>query len=101
MNILNSVIEREPLVCFTQIGDHDIVVLNSIDDQFYHLNESAVDLWLALDCPQTVLALSQILTQKYCEPLETYHSDILEWIEDNKQKGLLVIKDHLDAKTNS
>lgn len=36
MNAMNSIIEREPLVCFVQISEHDIVVLSPIDEQFYH-----------------------------------------------------------------
>lgn len=92
MTQASSIIERNAQICYTQI-DHEIVVLNPEDDQFYHLNHSAVDLWLSLETPKTVLELSHVLAQKYTGEVESYQQDIVEWINDAQNKGLLVIQD--------
>lgn len=99
MNSLESIIGRDPQVCFTQINSDEIVILNPVDENFYHLNESAVDLWLSLDTPKQVLELAQILSGKYNGYPEDYQNDLLEWIEDTVEKGLLIIVDKVDVKT--
>lgn len=94
MNQLHSLIERDPQICFTQINSAEIVLLNPVDENFYQLNGSAVDLWLSLETPKTVLELAQILAEKYAgHPFETYQQDVMEWIDDTKQKGFLTVRD--------
>lgn len=92
MNHLASVITRDPQVCFTQINDNEIVILHSIDENFYHLNESAVDLWLSLEVPKQVVELTHILAQKYSGCAEDYQNDVMEWVEETMQKGLVIVK---------
>ena len=91
MNHLQLLIGRSPEVCYTQINHDEIVVLNPIDGNFYHLNESAVDLWLFLDIPKTPAALAQMLADKYMGQIKGYQQDVKEWVEDTRQKGLLTI----------
>lgn len=93
MNNLNCLIIREPEACFTQIDDKEIVILNTMKQLFYHLNETAVDLWLSLETPKTVLELSQILSEKYLEPIENFQNDVCEWVFDTEEKGLLKVLD--------
>jgi hypothetical protein len=93
MNNLASFVMRNPDACFTYIPPDEIVVLNSEDHCFYCLNESAVDLWLALETPQTSLALAQALIDKYEGEDGVYEQDVLEWIDDMKEKGLLLSAD--------
>jgi hypothetical protein len=92
MTQVSSIIERNVRTCYTQI-DHEMVVLNPEDDQFYHLNHSAVDLWLSLETPKTILELSHILAQKYAGDVESYQHDIVKWVSDAQNKGLLIIQD--------
>lgn len=101
MNYLESIIERDPQVCFTQINLDEIVILNPVDENFYHLNESAVDLWLALDTPKCVLELAGILSEKYDGHPDEYQNDVVEWIEDTIEKGLLITLDKIDVKTTT
>ena len=97
MNDIKRLIGRDSQVCYTHINNDEIVVLNFIDENFYHLNESAVDLWLSLETPKTVLELAQMLAEKYVgHPLEACQHDVMEWIEDTRQKGLLAIMDAVD-----
>ena len=97
MNDISFLIGRDSSTCYTQINNGEIVVLNFIDENFYQLNESAVDLWLSLETPKTVLELAQMLTEKYVgHPLEACQQDVMEWIEDTRQKGLLAIMDAFD-----
>ena len=42
---------------------------------------------------KTILQLSEVLAQKFHGALEDYQSDVLEWVEDTHQKGLLIIMD--------
>lgn len=90
MTSLQSLIGRHPDACYTQIGDDEIVILSPVDSDFYHLNNSAVDLWLALDNSKTVLELTQVLSRKYLGDATDYHQDVLEWVNSTHQKGLLV-----------
>jgi hypothetical protein len=90
MNDLPLLVMRNPEACFTQVPPDEIVVLNSVDNNFYCLNESAVDLWLALEEPKTPLALTQTLIEKYADPNEAYEQDVCEWIDDMKKKGLVL-----------
>jgi hypothetical protein len=101
MNTLNALIVREPAVCFSQINDEEIVVLNTMEEIFYHLNETAVDLWLSLESPKSVLELSQVLAEKYLEPIENYQQDVWEWVLATQEKGLLKVLDSLDVKSNA
>ncbi len=97
MNDIPFLIGRDSHACYTQINNDEIVVLNFVDENFYHLNESAVDLWLSLETPKTVLELAQVLTEKYVgHSLEACQQDVMEWIEDTRQKGLLAIMDAVD-----
>lgn len=98
MNHVEPVIRRDPQVCFTQINSDEIVILNPVDGNFYHLNKSAVDLWLSLEAPKTPLELAQILAEKYEGHPEDYQSDVKEWMEETAQKGLLIFRDAVDAK---
>ena len=91
MNHLKSIIGRNPQVCFTQINSDEIVILNPADENFYHLNESAVDLWLSLETPKTPSELTHLLAEKYTGKHGDYLQDVMEWIEDNRQKGLLAM----------
>lgn len=100
MKSLEYIVERDPQVCFTQINNDEIVILNPIDENFYHLNESAVDLWLSLDTPKRILELTQMLSGKYNGYPKDYQNDVVKWVEDAVKKGLLmIIKDKVDAKT--
>ncbi len=96
MSNMQPFVGRNPQVCYTQINKDEIVVLNFVDENFYHLNESAVDLWLSLEAPRTVFELAQMLAEKYAGHPETYQQDVIEWIEDTLQKGLLAIMDSVD-----
>lgn len=98
MNHVEPVIRRDPQVCFTQINSDEIVILNPVDGNFYHLNESAVDLWLSLEAPKTPLELAQMLAKKYAGYPEDYQNDIKEWIDDTTRNGLLISMDIVDAK---
>ena len=89
MNDTPCFIGRNPHVCYTHIGQDEIVILNPIDENFYHLNESAVDLWLLLDTPKTYMELARHLAEKYTGQAEDYHQDVIEWIEETQKKGLL------------
>lgn len=80
---------RNPDVCFAQIQPDEIIILNSTDNCFYQLNESAVDLWLALDEPSNLDMLSKKLAAKYKLPHEAYEQDVLEWVTDMQHKGLI------------
>lgn len=91
MNPLQLLIERNPQACYTQLNDTEMVILQPIDENFYNLNESAIDLWLALETPKTIQALTHRLAEKYSGRAEAYHQDVLAWAEDAKQKGLLTI----------
>lgn len=101
MNHLQSIIGRDPHVCYTQISHDEIVILNPTDENFYHLNNSAVDLWLSLETPKTALELTQILAEKYAGHPEIYQQDVIEWIEDARQKGLLTIVDSINVTTGA
>ncbi len=94
MNYLKSIIKRDPQVCFTQINADEIVILNPVNENFYHLNESAVDLWLSLDTPKKILELAHVLAKKYDGHSEDYQHDVQEWIEDSIEKGLLITMDN-------
>ena len=98
MNHLESVIIRDPQACFTQINSDEIVILNTVDGHFYHLNESAVDLWLSLEAPKTPLELAQMLAEKYEGHPKDYQCDVNEWIEETTRNGLLISRDTVDAK---
>ncbi len=92
MSNMCVLIERHPHVCFTQIDLDEVILLSSVNENFYHLNESAVELWLALETAKTLEELSQIFAQKYLEPPPVYQHDIWEWVQDAVKKGLLVLK---------
>ncbi len=94
MNYLESVITRDPQVCFIQTNSDEIVILNPVDENLYHLNKSAVDLWLSLDTPKQILELAHILAEKYDGYPEDYKNDVKEWIEDSIDKGLLIPMDN-------
>ena len=96
MNTLHALIERNPDTCYTQINQDTIVILNPADENFYHLNESAIDLWLLLDKPKTVLELTTMLAEKYSGNPEEYQQDVIAWVDDTNQKGLLTFIDKLD-----
>ena len=89
MDHLQSFLGRNPQACYTQIGHDEIVILNPINENLYLLNESAVDLWLSLEKPKTAVELVQTLAEKYSGHSEVYRQDVIEWIADMKQKGLL------------
>ncbi|OGV26421.1 MAG: hypothetical protein A3F18_03655 [Legionellales bacterium RIFCSPHIGHO2_12_FULL_37_14] len=91
MTNLQSFFIRSNDVSFTQISQEEIVILSLKDNNFYHLNESAVDLWLSLEIPKTSENLAQLLADKYAKESEAYKKDVVEWVEDNLQKGLLTI----------
>lgn len=98
MNHVEPVIRRDPQACFTQINFDEIVILNPVNGHFYHLNESAVDLWLSLEAPKTTLELAQMLAEKYEGHQEDYQCDVNEWIEETTRNGLLLSRDTVDAK---
>lgn len=93
MICLESIIERKPQVCFTQINSDEIVILNSSNENFYYLNESAVDLWLSLDTPKQVSELTHILSKKYDGNPNDYEEDVIEWIDDTIRKGFLMTQE--------
>ncbi len=89
MNHLYASIGRNTKACYTHIHD-EIVILSPTDDNLYHFNGSAVDLWLFLETPKTVLELAQMLAEKYSGPSDAYQQDVMEWITDTLQRGLLI-----------
>ncbi|MCR9192013.1 MAG: PqqD family protein [Gammaproteobacteria bacterium] len=97
MNHTRSLIGRDPQVCYTQINPDEIVILNPVEETFYHLNESAVDLWLSLETPKTLLELAQMLAEKYSGHSEKYQQDVIEWVEETQQQGLLINIDQTNA----
>ncbi|WP_143440658.1 PqqD family protein, partial [Klebsiella pneumoniae] len=70
-------------------------------ENFYHLNESAVDLWLSLETPKTVLELAQVLAKKYAGHAKLYQKDVMDWIDDTKQKGILITMENVNATTHA
>lgn len=95
MNHQHWIIERHPDACYTQITPSEIIALNPDEQLFYHLNESAADLWLSLETPKTVLELTQRLAQKYSDSVCEYEQDVIEWIDTTKQNGLLIVTHEL------
>ena len=90
MHTLETIISRDPNACFTQLSDNEMIAIPSHDQgSMYHLNESAADLWLMLETPKTILELTQLLAQKYLGHAEEYQQDVMEWIDETHQKGLL------------
>ena len=91
MHPLETLISRDPNACFTQLCENEIIAIPGHDQgSMYHLNESAAaDLWLMLDTPKTILELTQLLAQKYLGHAEEYEQDVMEWIDETHQKGLL------------
>ena len=90
MNIATVHIERAQHICFTQTNN-EMVLLNPLDENFYHLNGTAADLWLSLTTPKTIAELTQVLVQKYQGSSDEYQQDVIEWITDAVQKKLLSI----------
>ena len=98
MNPLQTIVSREAHACFTQLSEQDIILIpNQTHGNMYHFNESAADLWLMLETPKTILELSEILAQKYLGSAEDYQQDILEWVNDTENKGLLEKQQHTSA----
>lgn len=91
MNKVHALISRNLQACYTEMND-EIVILNPDDENCYHFNATATDLWKSLDAPKTVLQLSEILAQKYKSTIEYCQQDVLEWIEDTQKIGLLTVK---------
>ena len=92
MNSVKSYIVHDPKVCYTRIND-EIIVLNPDDENFYHLNATAVDLWLSLETPKTISELTHLLAQKYLTAAIDYNQDIVEWVQDTAEKGLLMFQE--------
>lgn len=82
-----------PNVCFTQINSDEIVVLHPLNEEFYHLNATAVLLWLALAEPKSIHELTEVLSKEYQGSPKFYENDVREWIDDNLTKGLIICDD--------
>jgi hypothetical protein len=93
MKYLKSTISRYSQACYTELND-EVIILNPDNETLYHFNMSAAELWKSLETPKKILQLIEILEQKYHGTLEDYKSDVLEWVGDTHQKGLLTITDN-------
>lgn len=100
MSKIYSHVGRCNQVCYTELND-EIVILNPENENLYHLNTTAAELWRSLDAPKTILQLSDMLSQKYDGTAEHYQQDVMEWIDDAEKKGLLVIWDKSDVTINA
>lgn len=89
MDDLLSLVRRDETMCYTQIND-ELVVLNPNDENLYHMNATAADLWIWLETPKSIQELAQLLAEKYQGTSVDYQRDVQEWIVDTQQKGLLV-----------
>ena len=90
MVLLNSIVQRDSKACSTPFGDELVVVSNLDHGNLYRLNPVSVDLWQWLEEPKTIDELSQFLRQKYHGHLEDYQQDVIDWVNDNRSKGLLL-----------
>lgn len=91
MTHLNTLVTRVEQNCSTMLED-EMVILNASDDKFYHFNATAVDLWASLKTPKKIMDLTQILVEKYAGTYELYQEDVIQWVEDAKQNGLLTLQ---------
>lgn len=83
--------KRNDAASFSQIAD-EIVIIAPKDSTLYHFNASAAALWCALEKTSTVSDLSAMLAEKYQGIAADYQNDVVEWLKDNHEKGLLVIQ---------
>lgn len=84
------VIQRDDYASYTQLDNEIVILAQHNHGEFYLFNETAADLWLALEAPKSVLELAQILAKKYLGTPEDYLQDVLEWLDDTRLKGLLI-----------
>jgi hypothetical protein len=91
MNSKQTLICRSDSACYTEL-DSEVVVLNGNDDKLYQLNKSASDLWRALEKPKTLAELIEVIAGVYGQKNDDYQQDVLEWVADNRDKGLLSSK---------
>ncbi len=89
MDDLLFLVKRDEKMCYTQIKD-EIVILNPDDENLYHMNATAADLWIWLETPKSIQELTQLLAEKYQGAGVDYQRDVHEWVVGTQQKGLLV-----------
>lgn len=91
INNINMWVKRSPDVCFTQLNHQEVVILNSKENLFYQLNESAIDIWLSLETPKTIKYLIDMLSNKYEGTFEQFREDVCSWLNISHEKGIIIM----------
>jgi hypothetical protein len=73
-----------------QKGSEDVLLFNMDDGSYYALNEVGNRIWELCDGTHGVAQLVSLLAKEYDAPAEIIETDILEVLEDLRNKNLIV-----------
>lgn len=71
--------------------ENKIVLLHIENGEYYNFNDTSSDLWQALKEPKQISSLATMLVEKYDCTLAEAEADIIEWLKDMLNKGLVEI----------
>ncbi len=71
---------------------NEVVLLDIDTGYFFQLNKSASQIWSMLETPLAISELCARLGEKFAVEKETCRCDVLEFVADMRDKGLVEIK---------
>ena len=91
----------EPGFVTRRIGGETIVVPVSSRvgdlDAIYTFNEVGSRIWSLLERPTTINAIAAVVSQEYDAPPEQVTTDLLEWLDSLRTKGLIRVTEAAPA----
>jgi len=92
MLTLNSVIQRDPEVIFSE-ADQDLIMVSIATGSYYGLSDVAREIWDAIERPKKVSDLIDSLTASYDVDSSLCEEQTLSFLETLLDEGLVQVKD--------
>lgn len=86
---MNEIIWRKKVECVGSRIDDALVLLNVDDGMYLSMNDTAADIWEALDSPQSETSLVNQLIGKYRISLDDCSRSVHAYIEKLAEMGLI------------
>ena len=92
MLTLNSIVQRDPEVIFSE-ADQDLIMVSIATGCYYGLSDVAREVWDAIESPKRVSDLVGGLTKSYNVNSSLCEEQTLSFLQTLLDEGLLQVKD--------